>query len=259
MIFDITKIPRYKSSDILKITEVNPEMEVEYNQVEGLEYIKVKNFLKYPDKLVEFLLKFPCEDRTLSLQSDEKEQLITGSKAPGFQQPIPAKFFSATLTPVLYALLKQNDMIKYNAERCTWLYYTNCFYPNMPAFKTNYLPHVDPFTYAFNIYLTDVKDTYTDFFKMKIGPEDNPTTVYRTSELYKHPKDHYDDLVNRLEREESFSEWKVFSGNDVYERYFRLPAEFNSVSIYRGNRWHSAGYDAVNETKTRYSLVGTIV
>lgn len=250
---DITQVPRYNSSEIARIMEVNLDFEVEHNVVEGLEYLKIKNFLKYPEELKEFLLKFPCEDRTMSLESGETQH-ITGSKAPGFQQPIPTKFFSTGISHAFHAVLKQNNMIKYDEKRCTFMYYTNCFYPKMPAYKTNYLPHVDPFTYALNLFLTDVEDTYTDFFKMKI----KDTYVYQTSELYKHPKEHYDDLVTRLNREESFSKWKVFEENEIYKRYHRVPAEYNCATVYRGNRWHSAGYDAENETKTRYSLVGVI-
>ena len=55
------------------------------------------------------------------------------------------------------------------------------------------------------------------------------------------------------------SEWVYYEGDDFYQRYHFLPSSFNSLSMYRGNRWHSATFDAKNSKRGRYSMVACIL
>lgn len=253
----LDEIPRLKSSEIIECTEINPDMEFEYIQIEDLEYIKVHNFLKNPDKMVDFLKKFPCEDRSKSLESDEGEKLLTCSKAPGFQQPIPALYFKNNLTPVFFNFLEYHHMVKYDIRRCKWAYYTNCCYPKMKAYSKNYYPHVDPFTYAFNLFLSDAEYSSTDFFKLKV---DEDTYVYNVSQLSRH-KEAYDADIDRRQNKnlkEKFSVWRIFEGDEHYIKYHSVPATFNSVTIYRGDKYHTLAYDAEKAETVRYSLVSAL-
>lgn len=254
----LNEIPRYKSSDLIKCMEINPDMEVSYNKVEdNFEYIKVNNFLKNPESLVEFLKHFPCEDRTKTLEEESGENLLTTSKAPGFQQQIPGLFFKKTITPSFFNLLKHYEMVKYDIRRCKWAYYTNCCYPKMKSYNNNYYPHVDPFTYAFNLFLSPAEYSSTDFFKLKIS--DN-VYAYSVSQLGRFPEAQKEDIKRRQEKNEikEFSTWKIFEGDENYIRYLSIPADYNSVTIYRGDRYHSLAYDAEKAETIRYSLVGAL-
>ena len=54
------------------------------------------------------------------------------------------------------------------------------------------------------------------------------------------------------------SPWIKYEGDDCYQRYYHLPSDYNSISMYRGNRWHSATFDAENSKTGRYSLVKAV-
>jgi len=248
---------RYTSHQLDAICEFNPNMEVQFNICEGTKYLTVKNILKRPDDFAEFISKFPTEDRNLSMEVDKMSHI--SSKAPGFQQSIDKTFFFV-LSDQLYKLGKTNKLFKYDPKDVEIEYYTNCCYPGMKAYNTNYLPHVDSFSIAANIYLTDVKDTGTSFFKFT--GKDNKS-FYSVSDLLRDGDRGREDYVKYMETyiDESnpsgFSDWVKYTGDDFFKRYLYVPAEYNSCSMYRGNRWHSITYDA-NCDDVRYSIVGVI-
>ena len=52
----LSSIKRYDSGEIIDLMKVNPEMQVEHFELEGgFEYVKIYNFLLYPEKLIDFL------------------------------------------------------------------------------------------------------------------------------------------------------------------------------------------------------------
>lgn len=250
----LDQFTRYTALELDALCEFNPDMEIHRGEVEGTKYITVKNILKRPDDLREFLSKFPCEDRNKSMEEDGVSHI--SSKAPGFQQPIDKTYFLA-LSDGLFHLGKSQKLFKYSKDDVEFEYYTNCCYPGMKSYNKNYLPHVDPFSIAANIYLTDVPNTGTSFFKF-IGEDDKP--FYSVSDLLRdrdRGQKKYDDNIGEYKIESGWNEWKYFTGDDFYQRYHFIPAEYNSCSMYRGNRWHSITYDA-NQDDVRYSVVGVI-
>ena len=67
----------------------------------------------------------------------------------------------------------------------------------------------------------------------------------------------YDKHIEKCYGAVGFSDWKTYTGDDFFTRYLYLPAEYNSCSMYRGNRWHGITYDA-NCDDIRYSIVGVM-
>ena len=250
----LDQFTRYTARQLDALVEFNPDMEVEFNVCEGTKYLRIRNVLKRPDDLAEFLSKFPVEDRNMSMEVDGMTHI--SSKAPGFQQPIDRTHL-LMLGHSIYDIATANKLIKYNREDVIFEYYTNCCYPGMRSYNTNYLPHVDPFSIAANFYLTDVPNTGTSFFKF-VG-EDNKF-FYSLYDLLRdrgRGQQNYDDNIENYKIESGWEEWNYFTGDNFYQRYLYLPAEYNSCSMYRGNRWHGITYDA-NCDDVRYSLVGVI-
>jgi len=250
----LDQFTRYTSRQLDALVEFNPDMEVEFNICEGTKYLTVKNILKRPDDLREFISKFPTEDRNLSMEIDNMTHI--SSKAPGFQQPLDKTYF-LLLSDSLYKLGKANKLFKYDKNDLDFEYYTNCCYPGMKAYNTNYLPHVDPFSIAANIYLTDVPDTGTSFFKFT--GKDNKS-FYSVSDLMRdgaRGREAYDNHIERSYSEGGFSDWIKYTGDDFFQRYLYIPATYNSCSMYRGNKWHGITYDADCDD-VRYSIVGVM-
>lgn len=243
----------YSKKELEYFTEFNEDYDLKFYEVEGLQYLKINNILKRPEELKQFLVQFPTEDRTKSII--EGGECNATSKAPGFQQPIESRFL-INLSKNLFSIIKQNSFCKYSYEQSTWDYYTNCCYPNMLSYNMNYLPHVDQFSYACNIYLTDVPNTGTSFFKYNSKNK----TYYSSIDLLRNSEDvkEFGESYTKKGIKTGLSKWVAFAGDDMFTRYHHVPAEYNSCSIYRGNRWHSIYYDAENSTDIRYSLVGVI-
>jgi hypothetical protein len=243
----------YSKKELEYFTEFSDDYDLKFYEVEGLQYVKIHNLLKRPEELKEFLVQFPTEDRTKSLIEEDESNAT--SKAPGFQQPIESKFL-IKLGKNLFDIIKKNCFCKYNYEQSTWEYYTNCCYPNMPSYNMNYLPHVDPFSYACNIFLTDVPNTGTSFFKY----ESKNKTYYSSAELLRNAEDTkiFGESYMKKGVKSGIDKWVAFDGDDMFTRYHHITADYNSCSIYRGNRWHSIYYDAENSTDIRYSLVAVI-
>ncbi len=250
----LDQFDRYSARELDALVELNEDMEITSGDCEGTKYISIKNVLKRPDDLREFLSKFPSEDRMMSIERDGATHV--SSKAPGFQQPIDKTYF-LMLSDALYNLGKSEKLFKYDKKDVDFQYYTNCCYPGMKAFNKNYLPHVDPFSIAANFYLTDVPNTGTSFFKF-IGKDNK--SFYSTSDLMRDRErgyQAYEDNVREYKILSGWGEWKYYTGDHFYQRYHFIPAEYNSCSMYRGNRWHGITYDADSDD-VRYSLVGII-
>ncbi len=247
---------RYTASQLDAICEFNPAMDIEYGEAEGTKYITIRDVLLRPDDFREFISKFPCEDRNISIEQDNNTHI--SSKAPGFQQPIDKTYFPI-MGQNLYTIGRNHNLFKYRQEDAKFEYYTNCCYPGMKAYNKNYLPHVDPFSIASNIYLTDVPNSGTSFFKF-MSPSGKE--YYSVSELVIDKEKGFATYKRGLEKYDlnsGWSEWKYYTGDHFYQRYHYIPGEYNSCSMYRGNRWHSITYDSVNSTDVRYSIVGVLV
>lgn len=268
----------YSTRDIMDICKFNPieDIEVDVGSVEGLRYFKAKNLLKDPLALREFVRQFPAENRE---KSSTEGMSFSGSSSPGLQQPIERSFLKY-MGYQIYTICRQFDFLKYKAKDINWRYYTNYYYNGMTAFNRNYLPHVDPFSYAANIFLTDSGEHGTSFFKyvdpetnksyysmgdiMSSGDEISRRYVEVIQEKYGYELADPEHILNKkgyglYQCKNGVSPWIKYEGDDCYQRYYHLPSDYNSISMYRGNRWHSATFDAENSKTGRYSLVACIL
>ena len=88
----------------------------------------------------------------------------------------------------------------------------------------------------------DIKAAYDEIISSKSFPPNCLT------------QEKYDELM--LE-DDVIEDWPYWKGNNVWERYLYIPAEYNSCLMYRGNIWHTITYDPTVED-VRYSLVSVI-
>jgi len=270
---DMSEFYRYTSRGLDEIFELNDNLEIEKGKVEecGLKYITIHNFFKRPDDVIDFLKNIPSEDKTESIINDKFTYMA--SNAPGFQQPVESKL-ARKLCEEIYELGKSTGLHKYEKNQVAFNYYTNCCYPGMKACQNNWLPHIDPFSVACNMYLTEVENTGTSFLKF-ISSEGkayyNSTQLGRSREASEEYMNKYhwsEESKKRFSRNPiegtDISDWVCYEGDPPdeplprFERYHYIKADRNMCSMYRGNRWHGISYDADNEKDIRYSLVGVI-
>lgn len=244
----------YTKKQLDHFCEINQNCEVNLHKVEDLEYLTVDNFLKNPNDLRDFCSKFPAENKNESLKQFQYSDIKSSS--PGIQQPIDDKFLK-TLGRNLHALLSEHNFCKYDYDDDMWNFYTNLYYPGMQSYNKNYIPHVDPFTYACNIFLNDPKNTGTAFYKF-VGEKKN---YYSAFQIGQTPSEYF-RFMRRIESKNpnsaGFEDWKSFNGDEDFIMYHIAPAKFNRATIYRGHFWHGVHYDASEEDNYRYSLVAVI-
>lgn len=262
-------VKHYSRSELDYICEPNDDddIEIEICEVEKLKYIKIRNFLKRPLELRDFCMQFPTEDTYRSMVENTYND--DRSASTGLQQMMDDRFVSR-ISKKLYSIMFKHGMVKYNNNMMMWDYYTNLFYPGMKSAKGNNFPHIDPFSFAANIYLSEVNDckSGTNFFKCVFkDPDGNPDIFYNVFELKsplrnKHNylptfEDYRNKHVNKPTFED-FKTFKTFHGDDIYHHYHFAPGEFNTVTLYKGCYWHNIEYDAENSKQHRYSLVAAI-
>lgn len=246
------------------VCEINPDHEVISDSKGPLKYVKIKNFLKNPEDLKEFLAHFPAIDRFKSIEENDEyaKRYALGSKAPGIQQIIP-QLYLIGIQEYLHILLNEINFCRYPYDPSIWDFYTNYLNKDIKSFASNTVPHTDPFSCACNIYLTDVENTGTQFFKYKGTKRDYYQPSHLQRDVLEFNKFESLNLYASTEEigslnKKDLKDWEVFKGNNIFEEYHYIPAEYNSVSIYKGCFWHAIKYDAKNATKERYSLVATI-
>lgn len=304
-------IPQFTFGELLEVSKFNDfdKLDIEMGECEGTKFLYIHNLLRNPLDLRKLMMNFPAENRLQSRKDAKRQNKGVGfsqSKAPGLQQPIERQLLPALGNELFFLIGDRLRFIKYRRESVNWKYFSNCFFPGMKAWDRNYLPHMDPFTYAANIFLTDHPKAATSFFKYvdpvtgkshynlpdvcsmkshKDGTKDR--YVEGIIERYGYrPKDGVEaakqtlnkmgaptkEVLKKFEKNiYNFSDqkyfkspdvgeekWEFWSGDEFYQEYLELPSLFNTLSFYRGNRWHSAKFDAENEKSARYSLVGVI-
>ena len=274
-------IPQFTFAELLEISKFNDidKMDIQVGEKGGTRFLYVHNILENPLDMRKMLMQFPAENRAQSAKEAlklNKGTSFSTSKAPGLQQPIERQLMPAFGNELFFLIGHRLNFIKYRRESITWKYFSNCFYPGMTAWNRNYLPHMDPFSYAANIFLTDHPKACTTFFRYT-----DPVTGIKAYNLYdinsqksvengtkeryiKGLMDRYGylpapEIPNGFKSPNVQAEpWEHWKGDDFYEDYLELPSCFNTMSFYAGKRWHSACYDAQNEESARYSLVAVI-
>tara|TARA_B100001996_G_scaffold263823_1_gene205798 strand:- start:369 stop:1202 length:834 start_codon:yes stop_codon:yes gene_type:complete len=261
---------RYTSRELDSIFELTDNLKInkQFDDETGLKYVTVHDLFKRPDEVIDFLKDIPSEDRTKSIVEDRFTYM--SSNAPGFQQPLESKLV-AQLGDNIYNLGKDTGLHKYERSQCCLEYYTNTCYPGMKSCQTNWLPHVDPFSIACNMYLTQCDNTGTSFFRfvttsgkkyystLQLGRSRQACEEFRSKY-----EDNRSDYTQGPQEGTQVSDWVYYLGDSEdeplpkFERYAYIKADRNMLSMYRGNRWHGITYDADNEKDIRYSLVGVI-
>lgn len=244
----------YSNNDLQRFCKINSNAIITEHKVENLEYITIENFLENPEDLKFFLKKFPTEDRMRSIQESKFTDIV--SQAPGFQQTYSAIFFKP-ISQYIHKLMKDKGLVHYDWNSNLWDFYTNCMYSGMKSYNRNYLPHIDEFSYAANIYLSDIEKTSTCFFKY-VGIDGE---YYSISELIRNKKEreYYQNIIQeKIPNKNSVSEWKIFEGNERFKMYHCVPAKYNCVSMYKGKFWHNVKFDASILNSIRYSLVAVL-
>ena len=270
---DMSEFHRYTSKELDEVFELNNDLKINNQRHEesGLKYVTIQNFFKRPDAVIEFIKHIPSEDKTESILRDKFTYMA--SNAPGFQQPLESKL-AKRLCDEIYELGKRTGLHKYESHQVAFNYYTNCCYPGMKACQNNWLPHIDPFSLACNMYLTQNDNTGTSFLRF-VSTEGrayyNSMQLSRSRKASEEYSEKYEWSVeskkrfskNTLEGTD-ISDWVYYEGDSPdeplprFERYAFIKADRNMCSMYRGNRWHCISYDADKEKDIRYSLVGVI-
>jgi len=240
----------FSIKELENLFSINDNIEINFHRADQLEYITISDFLRYPEDVKKFLIKFPSEDR---LQSIIEINQIVVNKAPGFQQPFNNIFF-LPLSNALHKIAFDHGFCNYEYDKRYWDFYSNCLHSGMPSFKKNYLPHIDSFALAANLYLTDIEDTYTAFFKF-IDCQGNQYPSVHKLKLNQLAMNEYISTMADYSASEDLGEWQVFRGNKHFVEYHRIPSNFNCISMYRGKFWHNVQFDATIPDRIRYSLV----
>jgi|11_taG_2_1085331.scaffolds.fasta_scaffold00028_36 hypothetical protein len=253
MTLTLDSFNRYTSQELAFLTEINEEVEIKLIKEGDIKYIRATNILKRPDQLAEFLSKFPAEDRNKTIFDGGFTE--NTSSAPGFQQYIKDFYFSSW-NKSIFNIGKDYKLYKYT--KCKFDNFTNCCYPGMLAYGKNFLPHTDSFGVAANVYLTDVPNTYTSFFRIKTK---SGRYIHNEFDLKYVSREDADDLRERYQiysNEDTWEDWQEFKGDAFYERYLQIPSEYNSMNMYKGNIWHSITYNS-KKSPLRYSLVTAVI
>lgn len=243
----------YSIKDLEEIFLINENIEIQHHRVEELEYITIPNFFKNPEEVKKFLASFPAENRLQSIIETNDHNVF--NKAPGFQQSYSSMFFRS-LSKKLHSIMQQYGFCNYPWDARHWDFYTNCLHTGMKSYKRNWIPHVDEFAAAANIYLTDIDDTYTAFFKY--ANEDKIYYNVNRLKLNDDDTEKYINLIRSHSMAENISDWKVFQGDENFIQYHKIPSLYNTVSMYKGKFWHTVQFDATIPGRIRYSLVSVL-
>ncbi len=270
----MSEFHRYTSRELDDVFALSDNLEIENKVVEecGLKYVTIGNFFQRPDAVIDFLKNIPSEDKTESIIKDRFTYMA--SNAPGFQQPLESKL-ARKLCDEIYELGKKTGLHKYEKQAVHFNYYTNTCYPGMKACQNNWLPHIDPFSVACNMYLTQNDNTGTSFLRFvstsgkayynstQLGRSRQASEEYREKYMMEDGCNGKQWSVNPIEGTD-ISDWVYYEGDSPdeplprFERYHFIKVDRNMCSMYRGNRWHCISYDAEKEKNIRYSLVGVI-
>lgn len=244
----------YSNNELQHICKINPNAIITEHRVEKLDYITIENFLENPEDLKNFLKNFPTEDRMKSIEESQFTDIV--SQAPGFQQTYNSIFFKP-ISQYLHNLMREKGLVHYDWNTNLWDFYTNCMYSGMKSYNRNYLPHIDEFSYAANIYLSDIKNTSTCFFKF-VGIDGE---YYNISEIIRNrkEKEYYQNIIQqKTSGKEGITDWVIFEGNQNFKMYHEIPARYNCVSMYKGKFWHNVKFDSTVPNSIRYSLVSVL-
>jgi len=208
-------------NDVELATMINPSYKVDALKVGSFRYFKIQNFLKYPDKFIQFLSNYPA---------------IIGPSyisTPGARQNLSC----IEIKNLLFSYQNILGKIGVKTDPSKWINCTNIMWEGMECLEGSNLPHFDTSTWVANLWLSD---------------HDGGTAIYK----YKNDKFNKNDLDpddNIFSINNKLVPWVNFKGNNLWERYHMISTEFNTLYLYDGSFFH-APYPRLNSSY-RYSLI----
>ncbi len=218
----------YSKAETEKATEINHAHELTIQEVLGHRFITIDNFLKDPSEFTALLDTFPAYSND--------DYRIKG--CPGWKQEIPRVFMS-NITEYLSSMFDVGQ----NTLDISWS--TNIYSGRMRSRENNYIPHVDHCPLVFNLWLNEKCQGGTDFWAMGGAlTRDESDTELR--EYYQY-----------LRSMSVLEDWKVFDGDENFQKVFTAEMKYNRMVIYDGNMWHSPHIESDWYIDSfRYSLIG---
>ena len=208
-------------NEIEYATTINPSYEVEGFSVGSFRYLKIRNFLQYPQNFIELLSNYPAVIAPNYIST------------PGGRQNLSC----VEIKNLLFAYKNILTMINVSTEPSRWINCTNIMWDGMECLEGSNKPHFDTSTWVANLWLSDHKGG-TAFYK------------YQNSKFNKNDLSVEDNIFNITG---NIIPWKNFKGDEEWSRYHLIPTEFNTLYLYDGSFFH-APYPQLN-TEYRYSLI----
>lgn len=211
-----------KRDKLSEVSLVNPDLKLFVIESPHFKYLKISNFLKYPNQFIEVLSEYPALVGPPYLSFPGARQNFT---------PIEIKNILMAYRVILNQIGVQTDPTK-------WISSTNIMWKDVECLVGSRKPHYDIGSMVANLWLSDHQGG-TSFYKYK-------ETKLRAKDL--------DESENIFaERENSIDIWKNFEGDADWQKYYMIPSEFNTVHIYDGSFFHAAFPELTDSY--RYSLV----
>ena len=210
----------------------------------------IKNFYKDPVAVREFLQKFPIVPQNVT-------------HSPGLQQhfPVPTMTSLSTVYDYLHSMLMKYRYPVVDQSYPDWQIYCNTHWKHMEIYESSMVPHTDPFSYAFNIWLTDDNPAGTEFYYYQ---KDNIYPAYfleafARAEPYK-CADFTRDVLHR--KEDYTIKWDpdkidTWFSERGWHKYLTMEPEYNSCTFYPSIFFHKPEWDSrkYKEDLLRYSQV----
>ena len=257
------KLDKFTFLEAAEALQVNPDAEIVYNQVpeSSLVYVTVNNVLKNPEQAKDMLTKFPLitsNGNPIHLSSHPGHQ-------QRFTQDIIIAIYNSGLFGPMYEALNDLKLTVPGAQQSDvdWDIYTNLYYTDMPVPKKvgNY-PHIDPYKFIFNIWLSEESYPGTTFYYFETQDGGAEKVYQPESYVYDASQAHIDkfyyDTLHQYQNVGSSPttpNWIDFrKGDNQWKPYFEIPIKYNTITGYYSNFYHSAALPVDIGTEVRYSL-----
>ena len=206
---------------IYEVSSINSKLEATLIKSEYLNYIKISNFLRYPEEFINVFSQYPA---------------LTGPSyvtIPGARQ----NFTPIELKNILLAYQVILGKFDIKTDPRQWISSTNIMWDGMLCQKGSNKPHCDVYGMVANLWLSNHKGG-TAFYKFR--------GKFKESDLSE------DEYKIYLHTQKGTEKWYNFEGDSNWEKYHLIPTEYNTVYIYDGGFFHSPYPELTNEY--RYSL-----
>jgi hypothetical protein len=208
--------------ELYEVSEVNTNLEITTIKTDHLKYLKISNFLKYPNDFISVFSQYPALVGPSYITTAGARQNFT---------PIEVRNILVSYQKILQSIHLHVDPIK-------WISSTNIMWDGMACMTGSNKPHYDATSMVANLWLSD---------------HGGGTAFYR----YQENKYNKSDLVGNdnifTDLNPTLQTWTNFEGDYEWKKYHLIPTEFNTVYIYDGTFFH-APYPKLN-SNYRYSLV----